>query len=958
MDIFSQIAKNAKIVAQEKLVPILPEKLEEIEVVLSDNSEGSFVPYKKMDSKEELYAQLKKLRADMREFLKDYTPDYEQTETTIPITKFQYSLNGGEKKEIQIPHYGGPIGRHTAEYTTEISLEKVLNKRIILCFDGVDYIAKVFVNGEFVGSHEGFFAPFEFDITDQVHTGKNTIKVVVENDFVMMGNHLDGECDDAILTDGDKIYAATGLGWDDYKLGWHHCPPGFGIYNKVYVQYRNEEYITDIFPRVNSQASEIWVECMGATVQEKKVSFLVSIYGQNFQETVFENMQTIPTLGQYGVQTGDEDKQLKIANGYNRFILPVEISNRKIWTPETPYLYQVRISMVIDGEIVSTQKCQFGIRDFVQNEDSEPKGKFFLNGEEIRLFGANTMGFEQQDVYRGDLDQLIDDILLAKICNMNFLRITQRPVQKEIYEYCDRLGMMIQTDMPAFATIRINQYCEFLRQTEEMEKLVRSHPCCVLDTYINEPCRFLNGKPHRAINKIEMMGLFEAADNVVRLNNPDRVVKHVDGDYHPPRMGMTDTHCYTLWYNGHVLPVNKLHKGYWCHSREGWHVGCGEFGAEGLDYYEIMKEYYPKHWMEEPFNPQNIIGAQTWDFHHFFYETPESPEEWVKQSHKHQEFAAKIMTSSFRRNMSMNTFAIHLFIDAFPAGWMKTIMDFKRNPKPAYFAYRDCLSPIFCSFRSDRFTFTEKESVRIESYLNVEKGVVDELRYMVEYEGRCIYSAAKQPEDKVFQGYVAFRMPEVSERSQIKVYMGAFCRGELLHYACEEYEVFPEIEVQEIEMISYDDYTEDKQSYDERINNGEKIIFQPLLPGEYVICGKQILVRRCFRGDQYFVSRDTNHPLADDFRPNDFKYFYDSQADMLSPIISATAYCEDAELIIKCGNVNGTENEKNIWRDEMGIGEIKVGKGSIILNQLLLDNKEKNPIIRQLMHNISKHIED
>ena len=56
---------------------------------------------------------------------------------------------------------------------------------------------------------------------------------------------------------------------------------------------------------------------------------------------------------------------------------------------------------------------------------------FFLNGRPIRLRGANTMGFEQQDVMRGDDAQLIDDILLAKLCHMNFWRITQRPVQQK-----------------------------------------------------------------------------------------------------------------------------------------------------------------------------------------------------------------------------------------------------------------------------------------------------------------------------------------------------------------------------------------------------------------------------------------------------------------------------------------------------------------------------------------------
>mgnify|MGYP003485098934 CR=1 FL=1 len=68
------------------------------------------------------------------------------------------------------------------------------DKAVFICFKGVDYIAEVFVNDEFVGRHEGFFAPFEFDITDAVKCGTNTLKVIVKNDNVMMGNaNINGE---------------------------------------------------------------------------------------------------------------------------------------------------------------------------------------------------------------------------------------------------------------------------------------------------------------------------------------------------------------------------------------------------------------------------------------------------------------------------------------------------------------------------------------------------------------------------------------------------------------------------------------------------------------------------------------------------------------------------------------------------------------------------------------------
>ena len=66
--------------------------------------------------------------------------------------------------------------------------------------------------------------------------------------------------------------------------------------------------------------------------------------------------------------------------------------------------------------------------------------------------------------------------------------------------------------------------------------------------------------------------------------------------------------------------------------------------------------------------------------------------EWIEATQAHQAFSAKIMTECFRRDPKMISTAIHLFIDAWPAGWMKSIMDCERNPKPAYFACRARIS--------------------------------------------------------------------------------------------------------------------------------------------------------------------------------------------------------------------------------------------------------------------------
>ena len=138
-----------------------------------------------------------------------------------------------------------------------------------------------------------FFAPFEFNITELVHVGENDLKIVLKNDFIYGG--VCDFCGTGQRLEGDKLYAATGIGWDDPELGWHHCPPGFGICHKVFLEVKNETFIEDLFPRVNDNASEIWVDCYNSQIKSRKVSFDISIYGQNFEEKTAEFNKAIET---------------------------------------------------------------------------------------------------------------------------------------------------------------------------------------------------------------------------------------------------------------------------------------------------------------------------------------------------------------------------------------------------------------------------------------------------------------------------------------------------------------------------------------------------------------------------------------------------------------------------------------------------------------------------------------
>ena len=314
-----------------------------------------------------------------------------------------------------------------------------------------------------------------------------------------------------------------------------------------------------------------------------------------------------------------------------------DVPRMRLWEPDAPWLYQLQVRLVdASGDLLDAHPCTFGMRSFRMDEIGDPKGGLFLNGRPIRLRGANTMGFEQQDVMKQDWDQLRDDILLAKICHMNFWRLTQRPVQDEVYDLCDQLGLMTQTDLPLFAVLRRPQFTEAVKQAGEMERLVRSHPCNILDTYINEPfpdaaSPFTTAVDStRHLTRSELESFFLAADQVVRQANPDRVIKPVDGDYFPPEPGLPDNHCYCGWYNGHGVELGRLHRGYWQPVKPGWYYGCGEFGSEGLDPVELMRRHYPADWLpqapqeEASWSPNQIVKAQTGQFHYMWFDTQHS----------------------------------------------------------------------------------------------------------------------------------------------------------------------------------------------------------------------------------------------------------------------------------------------------------------------------------------------
>ena len=957
--------------------------------------------YKKPDTRAELDFEIEKLKTKYEPFMQKLAPIPEAHRESITLSTFAFRtqteedlldfprvLRGeGEWQTVSVPRYEGPIGIACHYYRTVFEMAKpAADKAVYLHFDGVDYIAEVYINGSLLGTHEGFFGAFEWDMTPYLHDGENTLLVVVRNDFIYGGDQAPsiGAC----KVEGDKLYAATGFGWDGAEDGWHHCPAGMGICQKVTVETRSRAFLSDVFvrPLIESGEFEIFTEIYKSDyLPLTDVTLTYSVYGRNFERTVLENFELTPITfhhAQDGNRLSVADLQneekmkdavkLTFHKGANLVRMRFPMENIRLWSPETPFLYEAQITLSVGDDKVDTAVSPFGMRSFTEDmegKDGGKKGMFYLNGKSIRLRGANTMGFEQQDVLRGDMDMLLYDMLMAKACNMNFLRLTQRPVQKEIYELCDTIGLMIQTDLPLFTVMRRTKFAEGIRQAEEMERLIRPHPCCILSTYINEPMENADNRPHRHLTRDELERFFDACTIAVRILNPDRVIKNIDGDYDPPDNTLPDNHVYCTWYNGHGVDMGKLHRGYWLGVKDGWYYGCGEFGAEGLDPVPLMKRYYPKDWLpqtpeeEKTWDPGRIKNAQSGNMHYFYYDTQDNLEDWVKESHKHQVFGTRLQTEAFRRDPDMITFAIHLFIDAWPSGWMKTIVDCERNPKPAFFAYRDALTPLMINIRNDRTAYFAGEEANIEIFIcndthkaadghTMRLELLDKNGVLVQ----CGDFEAKFGENSAFlQGDAVFTLPETNDRDTYTLRAILLdSTGKVLHYADEEIEVFAREEIAEPTalIVSAEEFLTNKEALLDEAENGKTLVIEGLRPGKYDVGGTEVTVKACGMRALHFVSRKTGHSLVEGFTPYDFRLWYNEEADCITPLIRATFRAEGMNPILISGNsLSGSAWGKKLY-PALACAEKSYGKGKIVINQVDLSSHLANPVCRKFRNRL------
>lgn len=294
------------------------------------------------------------------------------------------------------------------------SLDLLRNEQLILHFGAVDYEADVFLNGNKVCSHKGGYLPFSCNITHFLEAGENELAVRV-HDPSDNGTQSRGK---QILKRGGIFYTAQSGIWQTVWMEWIPATHIEGI--TIDVHYDSREICIEA-DTVSYDAMPLLTLTVLDPVDTGNVLYKKSI---QLQADIRNVHQRIPQYGSYDFS----------------FQLSEEMFHA--WSPETPFLYPITLTLSLD-EV----KSYFAVRTYtIEKKDDKPV--FCLNHQPYFLMGVLDQGYWPDGLYTAPSDEaLIYDITTMKNLGFTMLRKHIKIESARWYYHCDRLGMIVCQDM-------------------------------------------------------------------------------------------------------------------------------------------------------------------------------------------------------------------------------------------------------------------------------------------------------------------------------------------------------------------------------------------------------------------------------------------------------------------------------------------------------------------------------
>jgi beta-galactosidase/beta-glucuronidase len=285
-------------------------------------------------------------------------------------------------------------------YRRTLNVSAAKGSRLLLHFGAVDWRAEVFVNGKSLGTHEGGYDPFTFDITDALKPGAKTQELVVS---------VWDPTDTGLQPRGKQVLDPTGI--------WYTAVSG--IWQTVWLEPVPATHIRDLV--------------LTPDLDGKKLRLSVDATAPAGFTAVARLRGRI--VGRIAANTGAESA--------------IAIDSVEPWSPDSPTLYDLEVRLT-SGDTV---KSYFGMRKVEVRKDSAGVNRIFLNNAPRFLIGPLDQGWWPDGLYTAPTDEALrSDIDTLKKLGFNMARKHVKVEPARWYYWCDKLGFLVWQDLPSAMT--------------------------------------------------------------------------------------------------------------------------------------------------------------------------------------------------------------------------------------------------------------------------------------------------------------------------------------------------------------------------------------------------------------------------------------------------------------------------------------------------------------------------
>jgi beta-mannosidase len=562
-------------------------------------------------------------------------------------------------------------------------------RRLFLRFGAVDYLADVWLNGEYLGSHEGMFSPFEFDVTERVdYTGANVIAVkdgaprddaeYIQVDFAenpLSPPYRTHQAESITQIKGHMIDAMHRPG---AMTSFRSDGNSGGIWDSVELIARRHIYVDHVKVFTKLGFKKDW---LGDKLDKPDGTALVSV-DVTVNNTTGDVVETDLRLT-VGPKTFNGEsherppRPVVLQPGRSTRKLVLTIPNAKLWWTwdhGDPHLYTATVS-VGDDSIQQT----FGIKELVRDERT---GQWFLNGKRVFLRGMRYIS--SQWMSEANERMWSDDLAKMRDLEINAIRIGSHVERDGFYTLCDEMGFLVWQVFPLHYCVTDSD--EFIERASEMIKdmglMLTNHASIGMWSVFKEPEVYL--LPDKPNNFHRLCPILKEALGTV---DPVRWI-HL-GDYREGVYNLMIGYCWDgdTDLNGVELPPQIV-----------------EFGAGSIPVPETLKMFIPEEKLWPP-------DWDTWEYNGFFYnlafdfakvEMKDTLEEFIDHYQAYEALVVKEQVEYLRQRKYRPIASMFHYYWSDPCPIMGSgLFDYYRRPYKVYDAMKSVYGRVLISLERD-----------------------------------------------------------------------------------------------------------------------------------------------------------------------------------------------------------------------------------------------------------------